>query len=72
MNITALARRRAEAAARLEALAAMGQSWDAEENREMAIATSRAVAAYREAEESFQRAISTMTVEELAALGLAA
>lgn len=71
MDIQYLARRRAEAASRCEALAGLGKGGDPEENREMAIATSKAIAAYREAEANFQRAASLLTTEELASAGVA-
>lgn len=70
MDITLLARRRAEAASRLEALAGLGPSRDPEESREMAIATTQAHAAYREAEIAFQAVAGTLTEEELASAGL--
>lgn len=71
-DIALLARRRAEAAARLEALSAIGPDGDPEENREMAIATTQATAAYEAAEAEFQKATSTLTVDELTKLGITA
>lgn len=65
MDIFHLARRRAEAASRLEALAGLGQSRDPEETRELAIAMSRAEAAYRQAELDYQRATALLTSAEL-------
>ena len=70
MDIQSLARRRAQCAARLETLAEFGPGGDPEENREMAIATSRANAAYVEAEAEFQKAASMLTTAELAEAGV--
>ncbi len=72
MDIYHLAKRRAECAARLETLHGFGASRDPEESREMAIATTRAEAEYKAAEEAFAKATATLTVAELAALGIAA
>ena len=72
MDIAYLARRRAEACARVEALAGLGTGGDPEENREMAIATSKAMLDYRAAEMEFQKAAGLLTVEELAAAGVTA
>lgn len=72
MNLQSLARKRAECAARLESLANVGAGGDPEENRELAIARSRAETAYEAAEAEFQRATATLTTQELRELGVAA
>ncbi len=72
MDIAQLARRRAECAALLEELSGHGPGGDSEENREMAIAVSRANAAYIEAEQAFQKAASLLTTSELANMGITA
>ena len=70
MDIPTLARTRAECAARLESLSGDLLIGDPEERKATALARIAARAAYRRAEEEFQRAVSTLTTDELAlALG---
>lgn len=70
MNITALARHRAECAARLEAITQLPIEGDDDEQHAHRIALDNAREAYREAEQGFAQAVATMTTRELRALGV--
>lgn len=72
MNIQALAQRRAEAAARVEALSQLGHSTDRGELFALTKARSQAKRAYQEAEAAYQSAVATMSVDEMRAMGLVA
>ena len=68
MDIPILARTRAECAARLEELSGDLLIGDPEERKATALARIAARAAYRRAEEEFQRAGALLSEEELAAV----
>ena len=65
MTITDLARIRAEAAARYEAIASEKSSRDPEERAAQNDAYHRAQMAYKAAEAAFQKATATLTADEL-------
>lgn len=72
MNISDLARLRAQALAKVEAMADLTKSSDPEERREVHRALTLARLDYRAAESQYAQAVATLTTEELAALGVAA
>lgn len=65
-TLATLARRRAFCAARLEAFSGEVPSTDREERIAFAVARAKAQAAYRVAEEAYQRAVATLSPEEAA------
>ena len=66
-DLTTLARRRASAAAHVEAIAGFGESADKTERE----AFRAALRAWKKAEEAYEKAASMFTTEELDALGVA-
>lgn len=68
MDIRALADTRAQCAAKLESLSGFGDSKDVQERAAYYLAKG----AYERAEREFRVAISTLTAEELAKLGIVA